>query len=164
MNWFAWLLPAACLLAGCATLAVHFEPNADLSQLKYVYVVESLNDNHSLAAMIVRDLRARGIQADNGPLTLIPSSAKAYLTYADRWEWDFRDYLIALSITVRAAGSDRLLAAASYSRPTAFLKTPPYMVQTALDGLFQPGTKSSQPSVASPAPTEEAGRRGGRRD
>jgi len=156
----ALLLPAL-WLAGCATLTTHVEPKTDISQLKYVFVVESLNDNHNLHDTIVRNLQARGLQAESGPLTLMPVSAKAYLVYEDNWEWDFKNSLISLTITLRDARTDHLLANASYFRPTAFLKAPEFMVQTVLDGLFKPGTKSTPSRGISPTPAE-AERRGGR--
>ena len=71
------LLSAAGLLAGCSTLDTHLEPKTDLSQLKYVWVQQSLNDNHGLDAMIVRELQSRGIQAESGPLTLMPLTASS---------------------------------------------------------------------------------------
>jgi hypothetical protein len=152
------LLPAL-LSTGCSTLNTHFEPKTDVGQLKHVFVVESLNDNHDLHDMIVRDLQARGLQAESGPLTLMPASAKAYVVYEDHWEWDFKNSLISLTITLRDARSDRLLANATYYRPTAFLKTPEYMVQSVLDGLFKPGAKST-PSPAISPPTEDSRKRG----
>jgi len=154
------LLPAL-WLTGCSTLTTHVEPKTDVSQFRYVFVVESLNDNHALHDTIVRNLQARGLQAESGPLTLMPASAKAYLVYEDNWEWDFKNSLISLTITLRDARTDRLLASASYFRPTAFLKTPEFMVQTVLDGLFKPGTKSNPSRGISPTPVESE-RRGGR--
>ena len=97
------LLAAAGLLAGCSTLDTHLEPKADLSQLKHVWVQQSLNDNHGLDAMIVRELQSRGIQAESGPLTLMPLTARRYIIYQDQWDWDFKDYLISLGLTVRDA-------------------------------------------------------------
>jgi hypothetical protein len=162
MKFPALLLLPVWLLAGCSTLNTHFEPKAEVGQLKHVFVVENLNDNHDLHDLIVRDLQTRGLQAESGPLTLMPTSAKAYLVYEDQWDWDFKNYLIALTITVRDARSDRLLANASYFRPTAFLKTPQFMVQTVLDGLFKPGARST-PVRATEPPAGESEQRGGRR-
>jgi hypothetical protein len=163
MKFSAVLLPAAWLLAGCSTLNTHFEPKANVGQLQYIYVAENLNDNHDLHGLIVRELQARGFQAESGPLTLMPASAKAYLNYEDRWDWDFTNYLIALSFTVREANSDRLLATASYFRPTAFMKTPDFMVQTVLDALFKPEVRSNRPPPGSPS-AEAPGKRGGRKN
>ena len=156
------LLPVALLLASCSTLSTHVEPKTNLGQLKHIYVVESLNDNHNLHRLIVQELQARGIQAESGPLTLVPPGAKTYLVYDDHWDWDFKDYLIGLSITLRETSSDRPLANAFYFRPTAFLKTPRFMVQTVLDGLFTPNAQPS-PQPALLPPEEELEKRGGRR-
>ena len=158
----ALLVLPALWLAGCSTLTTHFEPKTDVRQLKYVFVVESLNDNHDLHDMIVRNLQARGLKAESGPLTLMPTSAKAYLVYEDQWDWDFTNYLISLTVTLRDASSDRLMANATYFRPTAFLKSPEFMVQTVLDGLFKPGAKSAAARAINP-PTEESEKRGGRK-
>jgi hypothetical protein len=149
------LLAAGLILCGCSTLSTHFEPNANLARFKHVFVQQSLNDNHGLDALIVKDLQARGLQAESGPLTLMPRDVKVYITYEDRWDWDFRDYLISLGMNVRDATTDRLLANARYFRPTAFMKTPDFMVRTVLDGLFNPSARSNPPS---PAATENAAR------
>jgi hypothetical protein len=151
------------LLVGCSTLNTHFAPNANVGQLKHIYVQQSLNDNHGLDILIVKQLQARGIQAESGPLTLMPRDVKAYLVYEDRWDWDFKDYLIGLGVTVRDATSDHLLATSRYFRPTAFLKSPAFMVQSVLEGLFNPTAKSNQPRAAD-LPTEGSEKRGGRRN
>lgn len=130
------LLAAAGVLAGCSTLNTHVEPTIDLSQLKHVFVQSSLNDNHGLDAMIVRELKARGIQAESGPLTLMPDSATAYVTYQDQWDWDFKDYLISLGLALRDARTDQIMATAVYFRPTAFLKASSVMVHLTVDALL----------------------------
>jgi hypothetical protein len=162
MKFSILLLPVALLLAGCSSLSTHVEPKTNLGQLKHIYVVENLNDNHNLHRLIAQELQARGIQAESGPLTLIPPGTKTYLVYDDHWDWDFKDYLIGLSITLRETSSDHPLANAFYFRPTAFLKSPRFMVQTVLDGLFNPNAKPSAQPALSP-PEEEQERRGSRR-
>jgi hypothetical protein len=102
-----------------------------------------LNDNHGLDALIVRELQARGLQAESGPLTLMPRDVKVYLTYEDQWDWDLKNYLISFGMTARDATTDRLLASTRYFRPTAFMKTPDFMVQTVLNGLLDPTAKAS---------------------
>ncbi len=136
MKFPALLLVTAGLLAGCSTLDTHLEPNVDLKDLKHVYVQRNLNENHGMDALIVRALRERGIDASSGPMTLMPGTATVYFTYQDQWDWDFKDYLIALNITIRDANTDRILASVSYFRPSAIVKTPFEMVQLALKALF----------------------------
>lgn len=136
MRFLALLLPVAGLLAGCATVNTRMEPEVNLRNLKHVFVQRNLNENHGMDGMIVRYLKTRGIDASSGPLTLMPPNATAYFTYQDQWEWDFKDTLIALNITVRNANTDRVMAEAAYMRPTAFMKTPYDMVQRTMDALF----------------------------
>jgi uncharacterized protein YceK len=67
MKLFGLLLLSGLILAGCSTLATHFEPNGNLNRFKHIYVQQNLNDNHGLDALIVRELQARGLQAESGP-------------------------------------------------------------------------------------------------
>ena len=157
-------LLAGLMLAGCSTLNTQVTANARLAELKHIYVQQSLNDNHGLDVLIVKQLQARGIQAESGPLTLMPREVKAYLVYEDHWDWDFKNYLIGLAVTVRDSTSDRLLASASYVRPTAFLKSPAFMVQTVLGELLNPNAKSSPPQAAADRSTEGAKKRERGRD
>jgi len=164
MKLHALLILVGLTLSGCSTLSTNFAPNANLGRFKRVFVQQSLNDNHGLDVLIVKELQARGIQAESGPLTLMPRDVKAYLTYQDRWDWDFKNYLIALTVSVRDANSDSLLASASYFRPTAFMKTPDFMVQTVLDGLFNPSAKSRSAAPPAKPADESSSARGRRRD
>jgi hypothetical protein len=145
------LLLLGLILAGCSSMATHFEPGANLARLKHIYVQQNLNDNHGLDAMIVRDLQARGIQAESGPLTLMPRDVKIYLTYEDQWDWDLKDYMISLGITAHDAATDRLLANTRYFRPTAFMKTQEFMIHTVLNRLFDPSAKPNPPVRPAPA-------------
>ncbi len=143
----ARLLPVACLLAGCSTLNTHVEPKTNLAGLKEIYVQTNLNENHGMDAMIVRDLRARGIKTESGPMTLMPPSATAYLTYQDQWEWDFKDSLIALNLTLRDANTDEIIASVNYFRPTAFMKSPRDTVKIAVTALLAQKSASSHPGA-----------------
>ena len=149
----AFLLAAAGVLGGCSTLDTHVEPAVDLTQLKHVFVQSNLNDNHGLDAMLVRELQARGLQAESGPLTLMPDAATAYLTYQDQWDWDFKDYLISLSLNLRDARTDKIMASAVYFRPTAFLKSSAVMVHLTVDALLRqkPGRAPALPAADRPA-------------
>ena len=149
MKICALLLSAAAWLAGCSTLTTHVEPNADVGKLRHVFVVQNLNDNHSLDELIVGELRARGLQAESGPLTLMPADAKAYLNYDDRRDPDFTNHLIGLGLMLRQANSDRLLATANYFRPTAFMRSPDSMIRTAVAALFK---SAGRPGASPPAP------------
>jgi len=161
----AVLLLAAAFLGGCSTLDTHVEPAVDLTQLKHVFVQSNLNDNHGLDAMIVRELQARGLQAESGPLTLMPDAATAYLTYQDQWDWDFKDYLISLSLSLRDARTDKIMASAVYFRPTAFLRSSAVMVHSTVDALLRqkPGQPPAPPAADRPA-AEDRERAGARQN
>jgi hypothetical protein len=162
MKLFGPFLLIGLILAGCSTLETNFVPNARLDRVKHIYVLQSLNDNHGLDMLIVKQLQARGIQAESGPMTLMPRDVKVYFAYEDHWDWDFKDYLISFRITARDATADRLLATARYFRPTAFMKTPDYMVRTVLDGILDPAERSTTPT---PAASESSSRKkGGEQD
>ena len=60
------------LLAGCSTLNTHITPNANLSQLKHIYVQQSLNDNHGLNILIVEQLQARASRPRAAPSLSCP--------------------------------------------------------------------------------------------
>ncbi len=152
------LLLVGLFLAGCSTLNTHFMPGADPVRFKYIYVQQNLNDNHGLDALIVKELQARGIRAESGPMTLMPRDVKYYLTYDDHWEWDFKDALISLGLNVRDATTDRLLAAVMFQRPTAFMRQPDSMVRAVLDGLLNPSAHPTPPSP--PAAAAPGGGRG----
>ncbi len=155
------LLAAAGLLAGCSTLTNHVEPKVDLGGLRHVFVVENLNDNHSLNELIVRELRARGLKSESGPITLMPPDAKAYLNYDDRWDRDFTSHLISLGLTLREANTDRLLATSSYFRPSLFRRAPDSTVRTAVEALFKPRSAPEErpPAAAASERRQEAGAR-----
>ncbi len=144
------LFAAAALLAGCSTLQTHLEPKTDLARLTHVFVQQNLNDNHGLDLMIVRELQARGLKAESGPMTLMPQEAEAYLTYQDQWQGDFRSHLFALGLTVRNARTDAILASTSYIRPTSFLSSSSKMVHLTVTALF------SQKPAAAEKPAEPA--------
>ena len=155
------LLAAASLLAGCSTLTTHVEPKAGVGGLRYIFVVANLNDNHSLDKLIVRELRSHGLQAESGPITLMPVDAKAYLNYDDRWDPDFTNHLVSIGLTLRAANSDRLLATASYFRPTIFQRAPGSTVRTAVAALLaaRPPPPPPAPAAGRPDPPQADGTR-----
>lgn len=148
-----WLLVAG-LLAGCSTLNTHVEPKVNLKGLKHVFVQRNLNENHGMDGMIVRYLKEHGIEATSGPLTLMPPDATAYFTYQDQWDWDFKNYLIGLNVTVRNANTDRIMASATYFRPTAFTKTPYQMVELTMAALFNQKSHPSRHARPEEAPPQ----------
>jgi lysyl-tRNA synthetase class I len=86
--------------------------------------------------MIVKELTRLGYQASHGPLTMLPENTDAVLTYEDRWEWDFKTYLIEFNVTVRTARTNKKLADGRYYQPTPNSKAPAEVVSKVLTPLF----------------------------
>lgn len=121
-------------VAGCAT--VETRKVMSLAPFKRVYVEHRLTDDRHLDEMIVEELKRLGYEASHGPLTMLPDNADAVLTYEDRWEWDFRTYLIELNITVQTARTKKKLADGRYFQPSPRPKPPVEVVRTVLEPLF----------------------------
>ncbi len=128
------LLPLV-LLAGCATL--NTRSVVALTDFKHIYVVHRLTDDHHIDELLVRELQSLGHQASAGPLTLLPDNADAVLTYADRWEWDFKTYLIELNVELRTARTDKKLADGHFLQPTPKPKPAAEVVHELLSSLFK---------------------------
>lgn len=128
------LLLASLVLAGCSSIETR--KVVDLSRFKHIYVEHRLTDDRRLDEMIVQELIRLGYEASCGPLTMMPDSADAVLSYEDRWEWDFKTYLIELTVTVRTARTTRKLADGHFYQPTPNSKPPAVVVSKVLTPLF----------------------------
>jgi len=136
---FCRLLPlslalAALLFGGCAS--VETRKVVDLSPFKHIFVEHRLTDDRHLDEMIAAELTRLGYQATVGHLTMLPDNADAVLSYEDRWEWDFKTYLIELNITVRTARTKKKLADGHFYQPTPNSKPPAEVVSRVLTPLF----------------------------
>ena len=134
---FLLLLLTLPLLAACSSMTSRHDPAVKLNQFKRFYVKQQLNDNHATGDLIAAELRARGYQADCGPLTMMPAQTEVLIYYDARWTWDFHSYLIDLSITARRTFSDKMLATGSYHHPGATPKKPGKMINALLDAFFK---------------------------
>jgi hypothetical protein len=115
-GWFAGLI---LLASGCASFDRTVERGRDPAGLREIFVAENFNDNHALARRLADALRARGLRAESGPLTMLSSSAEAVLGYQDRWAWDFGEHMIHLRLTLRDVDAVRPYATADYSHHVA---------------------------------------------
>ena len=103
-------------LAGCTHLERSVTPGRDPAALKEVFVARNLSDNHRLAERLATALRARGLRAESGPLTLLPPGAEAVLHYDDRWTWDFGDHMTYLRLDLHDPEQVRPYASAYRTR------------------------------------------------
>jgi hypothetical protein len=131
----------ALFLAGCANLSNQVTPGVDLRSVKRVWVERRLGDNNNVRDRLVRSLRAQGLEADAGPITLMPERGiDAVLGYEDRWTWDFRTYLVELRVELRHPRTRELLASAYVSRGPFVGRTTDDMVDRGVQALFRPAS------------------------
>jgi hypothetical protein len=110
----------------------------DLAPFKRIHVVHRFGDDHRLSELLVAELRRLGREVTSGPLTMLPADSDAVLTYNDRWEWDFRSYLIELTIELHTARTNKKLADGRHFQPTPKPKPPAEVVRELLGPLFKP--------------------------
>lgn len=143
---------AACCLASCTSVWTQRNPQVDLAKLTHFYVEHRLADDRKVDEAIVAELRSRGFEASAGPLTMMPDGVQAIITYRDEWAWDFRYYLMELSVNIRSTYRDQTLATGVYRQPTPLTKSPAQVIRTIFDPIFSPpeNSASSPPPASTP--------------
>ena len=96
------LVVLASLGSGCAVnrATAKLVGDADLSNVKTLYVVKFAPDQRNLNEIMVDQLTKMGYTATTGSENSIPAGVDAVLTYRDKWMWDITNYMIELTITV----------------------------------------------------------------
>ncbi|HWA24406.1 MAG TPA: hypothetical protein VG734_01940 [Lacunisphaera sp.] len=117
------LLVVVSLFAGCASYETHVDRNRSLTGVRHFFVIANANDNHGLNQQIVAALTARGLQAETGPLTMMPDETVAIVSYQDHWTWDFGDHLVYLQITMKDRKSGQPFGSATFSAKIPTRKT-----------------------------------------
>jgi hypothetical protein len=130
---FIALLLAGALFTGCSS--VNTRAVVDVTPFKNIYVVHRLTDDRHVDEMFVAELQRLGHEASCGPLTLLPDNADAILTYEDRWEWDFKTYLIELTFELHTARTEKKIADGRFYQPTPKAKPPAEVVRELLGTL-----------------------------
>ncbi|HNC24264.1 MAG TPA: hypothetical protein PLU52_08670 [Opitutaceae bacterium] len=130
------LVCLAFVLTGCTSISTH--SSTSLKKYKRVFVEHLLTDNLRVDDLIVAELQRRGYEVAKGPLTMMPDGMDLVLSYNSRSEWDFRTYLIEMSVSVRTVISGEEIAAGHIYQPNIRLKSPPEMVQALIGPLFPP--------------------------
>ncbi|MEY2880944.1 MAG: hypothetical protein RLZZ15_3324 [Verrucomicrobiota bacterium] len=135
-SWFVGVgLVVASFLAGCATVK-STRKVVDLAPFKHIFVVHRLVDDHHVDQLIVAELKRLGHDASAGPLTMMPDKADAVLTYEDRWEWDFKTYLIEFNFEIFTARTKKKLADGRYYAPSPKSRPPAAIIHDALAPLY----------------------------
>ena len=110
-----WLILGLALgLGGCASYSTQVERGHSFKGIQRFFVVSNLNDNHAIDRQIAETIKARGHEAEIGPLTMMPDNTQAIVTFQDRWAWDFGDHLVYLQISVRDTKSEQPFATAAF--------------------------------------------------
>lgn len=128
------LILALAFLTGCSSVSTR--KVMPLDGFRRIYVEQRLNDNHQLAELLATELRRLGCEASSGPLTMMPETTEAVLTYDDRWAWDFRSYLIEFNLELHTARSNKKLADARYYQPSIKTRSPAEVIHELLPPLF----------------------------
>jgi len=124
------------LLTGCVS-SVSARKVVSLDSFRRIYVERRLNENNQLDQLFVAELRRLGREASSGPMTMMPENTDAVLTYDARWQWDFRTYLIELSLELHTVHPRKKLADARYHQPSIKTKPPEEVIREVLDRLFE---------------------------
>ena len=130
------------MLAGCATYTSSVEPSTALGDYRRFWVKTNLDDNHAIDRLLVQVLKARGFEAEAGPMTMMPREAQAVVHYRDRWTWDFKDHMTSLEITVQDVGREAEVARASFVGPASLTVVPLEVVERLMGDLLK-----AQPKV-----------------
>jgi hypothetical protein len=124
------------LLGGCASYDVQVERGKSLAGVQRFFVVSNLNDNHALDHRIAEAIKARGFEAEIGPLTMMPDNTQAIVTFQDRWAWDFGDHLVYLSLNAQDATSHDTIAVVSFNASIPLREPVPATVGQLVDRLL----------------------------
>ena len=109
------ILGLALALGGCASYDTQMERGRNLSKVQRFFVVRNLNDNHGVDRQIAEVLKARGREAESGPLTMMPDKTQTVITFQDHWTWDFGEHLVFFQLSARDAHADQSFATVSFS-------------------------------------------------
>lgn len=127
-------LALLCLLPACTQVSAR--KIVALDSFQRVFVETRRNENHHLDEFFVTELKHLGKDASSGPLTMMPENADVVLTYDSRWEWDFKTYLIELTLELHTARSHKKLADARYYQPSIRTKEPSEIIRQLLADLW----------------------------
>ncbi|AWI09198.1 hypothetical protein CKA38_08070 [Ereboglobus luteus] len=128
------------MFSGCATYKANVKPDADLSKYQRVWVKSNMNDNRGIGHFIREALRARGLESDLGPLTMMPLNTQAIISFTDSWAWDFKDHMTGLTLSFKDTKIDFPIATATYVGHTSFTKAPHEIAEKLVDKLFSENT------------------------
>lgn len=122
----------------------HVEPGRPPAEYQVYFVKSNFHDNRGLDGRIVLWLQSRGFKAEKGPMTMMPASAQALVTYDDHWNWDFTTHLTWMRIEIVDARSDRPVGAATFSGPAALTISVDKVIDRLMTKMFSPDQRTKK--------------------
>ena len=130
------LAGAALALAGCSSYSASVKPDVSLAKYQRIWVKTNMDDNRGIGQFIHNSLRARGIEAGIGPMTMMPLNMQAVITYRDDWTWDFKNHMTSLVIALQDNKIDFPIATARYTGAAAIMSEPSAVVDKLVGKLL----------------------------
>ncbi len=141
LHHLLFILILGLTLGGCASFDTSFDASLEqgrsLTKIRRFFVVSNDNDNHGIDQQIVEALKARGLEAATGPLTMMPDNNQAVITYQDHWSWDFGDHLVFLKLAVRDPFAEQSYATATFTARVPLRETTPGIVGQLVGRLLE---------------------------
>lgn len=137
----AALVATSLLMSGCAVnrATATVDPATRLDDVKRVHVVHVAADERRIDELIAERLRRQGLVATTGDDKR--RDVDANVTYIDRWYWDLTMYMLELTIVVRNAGDDFVLASGNSLHTSLTRKSPPEMVDEVVTNIWKAAKK-----------------------
>ena len=131
--------------SGCAVnrATAKLVGDANLSNVKKIYVVKFEPDKRDLNKLIADQLAKMGYEATTGPESEIPKGVDAVASYRDKWMWDITNYMIELTITLKDPENKYALAVGNSYHTSLSRKSPEEMIQEVLTNIFKNAKKGS---------------------
>ncbi len=126
--------------SGCAVnrATATLDPTADLGDIDSIYVTKLALDKRGVNLLIVDKLKSIGYTVRTGEEA--PSDVDVVVTYKDKWMWDFKMYMLELTVTIRDPKTNFPLASGNSYHTSLTRKSPKEMVSEVIDNIFKQGT------------------------
>ena len=146
-NFSLMLMAVMGLGSGCASnFDVKHPPGTDINDYQTFYVEHLPADGRGINEVISEEMIKLGLKATTGEKSGTPSDVDAILTYEDRWMWDITMYMLSLTLNVRDATTNVLIATGQTTYTSLIRKEPSYMAREILKGIFRKDEKEEEQS------------------
>jgi hypothetical protein len=104
------IVSIALLALSCAGTSATSLPDTAQAEGAVFFVENHGDDTRHLEQIIVKTLRARGLDAVGGAKGTRPENTGFLVSYEDRWAWDMRTYLRLIQIDVQNVTTGEIVA------------------------------------------------------